>query len=104
MACSQRDDSCPKAFQNLDVANKAGMCIGVLFGQEEDEEGANTVPPAVTAGIVREMKSIVDGEASASPINLAEVLSCMSLSDANTDAMVHPSDGGIGVLDVSLFG
>ena len=100
IACSRRGGSCPIAFRNLRVAPKAGMCIGVLFGREEDEKGANTVPPEVTAEIVRQMKSIVDGEAATSPVNLADVLGCMSSSDANTDAMVRPSDGGIGVLEV----
>ena len=44
-------------------------------------------------------------QSSSSPVNLAEVLGCLSLSDANTNAMVFPADGGIGVLDVfaSMF-
>jgi hypothetical protein len=103
MACVQRGRNCPCAFQqfeSLTVHARAGMCIGILFGREEDEEGANTVPPAVTVQIVRSMKSIVDGNNVSSPVNLAEVLGCLSLSDANTDAMVSPPDGGIGILDV----
>ena len=43
--------------------------------------------------VPRSMKSIVDGQLSASPLNLAEVMACLSMSDANTDAMVCPSDG-----------
>jgi hypothetical protein len=102
MACVQRGCNCPFAFQfvSFTVHARAGMCISVLFGREEDEEGANTVPPDVTVQIVRSMKSIVDGGSSSSPVNLADVLGCLSLSDANTVAMVSPPDGGIGILDV----
>lgn len=100
MACSARGSGCPAAFRFLHVQVRAGMCVAVVFGREEDEEGANTVPPAVTAEIVRTMKAIADGKSGASPVNLAEVMGCLSSSDANTDAMVRPSDGGIGVLDV----
>ena len=45
--------SCPVAIQCFGVHVRAGMCIAVLFGREEDEEGANTVPAAVTSDIVR---------------------------------------------------
>lgn len=102
MACVQRGENCPIAFQlpSFNVRARAGMCIAVLFGREEDEEGANTVPPDVTVQIVRSMKLIVDGTSATSPVNLADVLGCLSLSDANTDAMVSPPDGGIGILDV----
>lgn len=64
MACSERGHKCPAALKMLHVHIKAGMCIAVLFGREEDEEGANTVPAVVTAEIVRSMKYIVDGEVS----------------------------------------
>lgn len=100
MACIQRGAACPAAFRMHTVPVRAGMCIALLFGREEDEAGANIVPPGVTAQIVRVMKEIVDGESGASPIILGEALSCLSSSDANTEAMVSPSDGGIGMLDV----
>eukprot|EP01052_Picozoa_sp_SAG31_P041237 SAG31_NODE_6198_length_2127_cov_2.927022_1_plen_638_part_10 len=100
MACIQRGAACPAAFRMHTVPVRAGMCIALLFGREEDEAGANIVPPDVTAQIVRVMKEIVDGGSGASPIILGEALSCLSASDANTQAMVSPLDGGIGVLDV----
>jgi hypothetical protein len=109
MACIRRGGSCPSTMGHKQVDVRAGMCIAVLFGREEEDdeeeecEGANTVPAAVTAGIVKSMQAIVDGQSNGSPTTLAEVLGCLSLSDANTEAMVYPDTsggGGIGVLDV----
>ena len=99
-ACVARGGNCPSAFAFMDVSVRAGMCIGVLYGREEDEPGANTVPAQVTAEIVRSMQTILEGRTPLSPVNLAEVLDYLSSSDANTDAMVAPSDGGVGILDL----
>jgi hypothetical protein len=100
MACVQRGAHCPSAYAQMQVHVRAGMCVAVLFGREEDEEGANTVPPEVTVDIVRSMHGIVKGESSFSAVNLASTLGCLSSSEANTDVMVNPPDGGMGILDV----
>jgi hypothetical protein len=50
--CVHRGSACPKhiGMNSLDV--RAAMVIGVVWGREEDEEGANTVPAEISAQIV----------------------------------------------------
>ena len=100
VACRARGSNCPIGIKAFDVELKAGMCLAVLFGREEHEEGANTVPAGITAEIVQSMKAVIDGESFSSLANLADVMKYLSVSDANTAAMVYPSNGGTGVLDV----
>ena len=76
----------------LDV--RAAMAIGVIFGREEDEAGANTVPSEVATKMVALLLDILNGKSFASAVNIAEVLLAMSASDANTENLLAS-----GVLD-----
>ena len=62
----------------LDV--RAAMAIGVIFGREEDEAGANTVPSEVATKMVALLLDILNGKSFASAVNIAEVLLAMSAS------------------------
>ena len=60
----------------LDV--RAAMAIGVLFGREEDEEGANTVPAEATERLITVLFEVLEGNNASNPSNIAQALLCMS--------------------------
>jgi hypothetical protein len=53
---------------------RAAMAVGVIFGREEDEAGANTVPPEVAEKMAGLLLDILNGKSFASAVNVAEVL------------------------------
>ena len=77
---------------------RAAMAIGVLFGREEAEEGASTVPAAVSAQLVSMLQAIVDGKNPGSLVAACDIVLSLSISDANTANLVAS-----GVLDVTAL-
>ena len=94
MDAVRRGAEAPQYFGMGSLDLRAAMAVGVMFGREEDEPGANTVPREVAQKMVSILLDSVNGVSVASPVNAAQVLLAMSASDANTENLL-----ACGVLD-----
>jgi hypothetical protein len=94
MSVINRGHQVPKAFGFVDSSLRATMALGVLFGREEDDGQSATVPRGIVSRLVGMMFDILEGRSPSSPHALAGVLLCLSVSDANTRALIEPAEDG----------
>lgn len=90
----------PKTWGMFSADVRAAMALAMLFGHEESEPGANTVPKHVSEKLVEMLHGALAGLNASSPVNACEALMSLSVSDANTANLV--SSGLLDVIAVVL--
>jgi hypothetical protein len=103
LACVNRGDpagGCPKGFNIHALHLRAAMLLANLFGREESTGGSGDFSLKVIGQLVQLFLDTVEGRNSASPLNLLHCITEISISDANTAALVQPGEGKVGILDV----
>lgn len=95
-----------KGFGFIDASLRATMALAVIFGREEADGDSATVPSEIIAKLVSMLVDILEGRSPSSPAALCGVLLCLSVSDANTMALVeNPKDGAhSGLLGAIVLG
>ena len=103
LACVNRGDpagGCPKGFNMQSLHVRAAMFLAILFGREETNGGSGDFSLKVVGQLVQLFLDTVEGRNASSPLNLIHCITEISISDANTAALVQPGEGMVGILDV----